>query len=241
MVTGGGSGIGRAIVLRLARNGAAIGVVDIRKDAAEATATEVRQKGGRAIPVVCDVSQSDSVTQAVAEIEENLGALGAQVNCAGIWQSRSFLDLTEQDWEAMMRVNSTGVFFCVQAAGKVMVPRKRGAIVNISSIGGRVGRPLLAHYVASKAAVISITRSAAHAFGPSNVRVNAICPGAINTPMFAKVDAQPSPSRPITQPNPLGRVGEPEEIASVTAFLVSDDASYVNGQSLNVCGGMEMD
>lgn len=243
MVTGAASGIGHAVTLRLADEGMAIGVVDNRRDGAEATVEAVRQRGARAIAVLCDVGCKDAVNEAVARIEGELGPLGAQVNCAGIWQSRSFLEITEEDWDAVMRVNAGGLFFCVQAAGRVMVPRKQGAIVNLSSaIGGRTGRPFHAHYAASKAAVISITRSAAVALGPHGIRVNAICPGAIDTPMFAQVLAQPQDViAPLLARIPLGRVGQPSEVASVVRFLLSDEASYVNGQSLNVCGGLQMD
>ena len=135
------------------------------------------------------------------------------MNCAGIWGSHPFLEISEEDWEAVMRVNSTGMFFCIQAAGRVMVPRRRGVIINTSSAaGGRTGRPFHAHYAASKAAVISLTRSAALAFGPHGVRVNAICPGAIDTPMFAKVAAQPQDIiAPLLARIPLGRVGQPSK------------------------------
>jgi NAD(P)-dependent dehydrogenase (short-subunit alcohol dehydrogenase family) len=243
MVTGAGSGIGRAVALRLAEEGMAIGVVDNRRDGAEATVGAVRQRGGQAISVVCDVGCREAVNEAVAKIEDELGPLGAQVNSAGIWQSRSFLEITEGDWNAVMRVNATGLFFCVQAAGRVMVLRKHGAIVNISSaVGGRTGRPFHAHYAASKAAVISITRSAALALGPNGIRVNAVCPGAIDTPMFTQVLAQPQDIiAPLLERIPLGRVGQPSEVASAVSFLLSNEASYVNGQSLNVCGGLQMD
>jgi NAD(P)-dependent dehydrogenase (short-subunit alcohol dehydrogenase family) len=243
MVTGAGSGIGRAVALRLAEDGAAVGVADNRPDAVDETVEAVRQRGGRAIAVLCDVGCRESVDQAVVKIESELGPLGAQVNCAGIWQSHPLLEIDEEDWEAVMRVNATGMFFCLQAAGRVMVPRQRGVIINTSSaVGGRTGRPFHAHYAASKAAVISITRSAALAFGRHGVRVNAICPGAIDTPMFAKVAAQPEDIiAPLLARIPMGRVGQPSEVASVVSFLISDDASYVNGQALNVCGGLQMD
>jgi NAD(P)-dependent dehydrogenase (short-subunit alcohol dehydrogenase family) len=189
---------------------------------------------------LCDVGCREAVYEAVARIEDELGPLEAQVNCAGIWQSCPFLELGGEDWEMVMRVNAAGTFFSVQAAGRVMVPRKRGAIINISSaVGGRSGRPFHAHYGASKAAVISLTRSAALAFGPYGIRVNAVCPGAIDTPMFARVREQPDEIiAPLLKQIPLGRVGQPSEVASVVSFLLSDDASYVNGQSLNVCGGL---
>jgi len=247
MVTGAGSGIGRATVLHLATQRVAVGVVDCRTQAAESTAAEVRQRGGQALPVVCDVREVRAVYEAVARIEESLGPLTAQVNCAGVWQTRDLLEITEEDWDLVMGVNARGLFFCVQAAGRAMLPRKLGAIVNISSVGGRVGRPLQAHYAASKAAVISITHSAAIALGPHGVRVNAVCPGVIDTPMWAQVIAERARREGKADPSailervPLGRVGTPEEVAAVTSFLISEEASYINGQCLNVCGGMETD
>lgn len=244
MVTGAGSGIGRAVALQMAQEGAVVAVCDNREVAIEETAEVIRKSGGgRAEPMVCDVSSRDAVYRAVAEIEARLGPLDAQVNCAGIWHTGPLLDLTEKEWEQVIRVNATGVFFCVQAAGQVMVPREHGAIVNTSSaLGGRTGRPVHAHYAASKAAVISLTRSAAQAWGPHGIRVNAVCPGAIDTPMFERVRAQPQDAiSPLLNRIPLRRIGQAGEVASVVSFLLSDCASYVNGQSLNVCGGLQTD
>lgn len=247
MVTGAGSGIGRSVALRLAGEGTAVGVLDNRGEAAEATVEEVSQKGGKAVAFVCDVRVVEDVERAISRLEQDLGPLDAQVNCAGVWQAKPFLELTAEDWDLVMDVNARGLFFCVQAAGRVMASRQRGAIVNISSVGGRCGRPLHAHYAASKAAVISITRSAALALGPQGVRVNAVCPGAIHTPMLSQVLADRTRREgdpdigSISARIPLGRPGQVSEVASVVAFLLSSEASYINGQSLNVCGGMEMD
>jgi NAD(P)-dependent dehydrogenase (short-subunit alcohol dehydrogenase family) len=243
MVTGAGSGIGQAIAIELGlEEGAAVAVIDNRELAAEATARTICQAGGRAIPILCDVSSQEAVCDTVERIETDLGPLEGQVNCAGIWMTSRFLELTPADWELVMRVNAFGVFFSVQAAGRVMVPRKSGVIINISSaVGALTARPFHAHYGASKAAVNSVTRSAAAAFGPHGIRVNAVCPGAIDTPMFSRVRAQPEEIiGPLLKQIPLGRVGQPSEIASVVMFLLSSDASYVNGQSLNVCGGLQM-
>lgn len=247
MVTGAASGIGRAVALRLAAEGAAVAVVDINGTGAEAVTAEVRRRGGRALAVPLDVRSVENIYSTVDAVERELGPLTGQVNCAGVFQLRPFLELTEADWDFLMAVNAKGLFFCVQAAAKVMVPRRRGAIVNISSVAGRGGRSVMPHYAASKAAVISITRSAALAFGPSGIRVNAICPGVIDTPMWAQVAAERArvggreDPKLIIERIPLGRIGRPEEVAAVAAFLLSEDASYVNGQAINVCGGLELD
>jgi NAD(P)-dependent dehydrogenase (short-subunit alcohol dehydrogenase family) len=247
MVTGAASGIGRAVALRLAAEGAAVAAVDVNGPGAEEVAAQVRRSGARALAVPLDVRRVEEIPSAVEAIERELGPLTAQVNCAGVFQLRPFLDLTEADWDFLMGVNAKGLFFCVQAAAKVMLPRGRGSIVNISSVAGRGGRPVMPHYAASKAAVISVTRSAALAFGPFGIRVNAICPGVIDTPMWAQVAAERTrvggreDPRLIIERIPLGRIGRPEEVAAVAAFLLSEDASYVNGQAINVCGGLELD
>jgi 3-oxoacyl-[acyl-carrier protein] reductase len=242
MVTGGGSGIGREVALQLGVDGASVAVVDVTQEAGEETVRSINHHNGTAAAIRCDVGCSEAVNEAVAQIERDLGKLTGQVNCAAIWKTSPLLAVAESDWNEVMRVNASGTFFCVQAAGKVMLPRGCGAIVNISSaVGARTPRPLHVHYGASKAAVISITRSAAAAFGPHGVRVNAVCPGAIDTPMFERVKAQPKDViSPLLARISLGRVGHPNEVAQVVTFLLSDRASYVNGQCINVCGGLEM-
>jgi len=247
MITGGGSGIGRAAALHLASCGAAIGVVDIGKRAAEAVAEDISKEGGMAASYECDVRYSEQIQDVLGKIEKSFGPLTAQVNCAGVYKTQRFLDVTEANWDFIMDVNAKGLFFCVQAAARSMIERRRGAIINMSSVAGRSGRPLNVHYAASKAAVINITRSAAKAFGPYNIRVNALCPGVIDTPMWQEVvrtkkDLQGREGvEGILESIPLHRIGSPEEVASLIAYLISRAGAYVNGQAINICGGFEMD
>jgi NAD(P)-dependent dehydrogenase (short-subunit alcohol dehydrogenase family) len=247
MVSGGGSGIGRATALRFASLGYQVAIVDVNEEAARAVAAEVEAYQGRALPIRCDVRNISEIVSAVQTIESHLGALAIQVNSAGIWMSQPFLEVSEGAWDAIMDVNAKGVFFCTQAAGRVMVTRGRGVIINISSIGGRGGRPFQPHYAASKAAVISITRSAAMAFRDHGVRVNAVCPGPIDTPMRQLAVAAAAELGGLAQfPGNLEQIvsspsASPETIVSAITFLASDAASYINGQALNVCGGLQMD
>lgn len=249
MVTGGGRGIGRAIALKLVAEGAAILVADVDAGGGAETARAIEGQGGKARFAATDVARPEASRAAVAAALEHFGRLDVVVNNAGVVRARPLLDVTEDDWDRTFGVNARGLFFCLQAAAREMAERGGGCIINMASIAGRWGRPLLSDYAASKAAVISITRSAALALAPRGVRVNAVCPGVVDTAMWAQIDREwgaavgAKPGEVLAgrvAGIPLGRIETPEDVAGLVAFLASDDAAYITGQAINVCGGLQL-
>ncbi len=249
MVTGAGRGIGRAIALRLAAEGAHILVAEVDRASGAEAAGAIEAQGGKARFVPTNVARPEESRAAVAAALGAFGRLDVLVNNAGVVRARPLLDVTEADWDRTFSVNARGLFFCLQAAGREMAARGGGSIINLASIAGRWGRPLLADYAASKAAVISLTQSAALALAPRKVRVNAICPGVVDTPMWAQIDREwgesvgAKPGAVLAErvaAIPLGRIQTPEDVAGLVAFLASDDAAYITGQAINVCGGLQL-
>ncbi len=263
VVTGAGQGIGRGIALRLAREGAAVVVAEFNPETAGDVAAEVQAQGARALSYPIDVTSPQALHRMVRDVTGAFGRIDILVNNAGAMQTKPLLDLTEDDWDRIVGVNERGLFFCLQTMAAQMiaqVPEEvkaaghaahgHGKIVNLSSISGRRGRPLAAHYAASKAAVISITQSAALALAPYNINVNAVCPGVVATPMWEQIDRERGrlfglkageAMAAFVDTVPLKRAGTPEDIAAAVAFLCSPDADYITGQTLNVDGGYEMD
>jgi acetoin reductase-like protein len=249
LVTGAGSGIGKAVCLRLARDGADIVAADLNAESARSTAEEVQALGRRALDVrvnVADVAQLQAMVDAAVA---KFGRIDILVPCAGVVQIKRMLDITEADWDRIYAVNTKGLFFTNQLVARQMVRQRSGAIVNISSVSGRGPRPVQAHYASSKAAVISITQTAAAALAADGVRVNAICPGVVETPMWDQIDREAAAELGIPMGEmrkqrlssiPLGRLETAEDVANAVAFLVSEDASYITGQTLNVDGGWHM-
>ena len=259
VVTGGGQGIGRAIALRLASEGANLALVDINLDSAEQVAGEVAQLGRRSMAVRADVTSRGDCERMVEQVAQGLGRLDVLYCNAGVAQAKPIFEISEKDWDRMFAVNAKGVFFTLQAAARQMLRQERfrpggprGKIINTASIAGRyVGgpsAPILLHYRASKAAVISITQSAAQALAP-DITVNAICPGIVETDMWKTIDEQWSYAEGWEQgeawrrriaPIPMGRPETPDDVAGVAAFLASADSDYMTGQSLNIEGGLVM-
>jgi acetoin reductase-like protein len=248
-VTGAGRGIGRAIALRLAAEGAQILVAEIDQATGAQTAGAIWAKGGKARFVATNVARPEDSQAAVAAAVAAFGRLDVLVNNAGVVRSRPLMEITEADWDRTFSVNARGLFFCLQAGAREMVRRGGGSIINLASIAGRWGRPMLADYAASKAAVISITQSAALALAPEGVRVNAVCPGVVDTPMWVQIDREwgeavgKRPGELLADRVggiPLGRIETPEDVAGLVAYLASDDAAYITGQALNVCGGLQL-
>jgi NAD(P)-dependent dehydrogenase (short-subunit alcohol dehydrogenase family) len=246
LVTGAGTGIGRAIALRLARDGWAVAVNDVEPDRADAVAAEVMALGVRGVAVVADVGDREAARRMVAETMATLGAVDLLVNNAGVCRLGALAEFSEADWRATFRVNVDGVFFCCQAALPHMLARGHGNIINLASWSGKAGAPYFGPYCASKFAVIGLTQSLAKEVAAQGIRVNAVCPGIVaGTEMRAHVDAE---SRALGRPTstdrvgwiPMGRLAEPEDVAGVVAFLVSDDARYMTGQAVNVTGGLWM-
>lgn len=250
IVTGAGSGIGRAIAIRLGQEGADIAVADLNTESAEDTAEEIRKLGRRALSVFVDLSQVGLIQPMIDRVAQEFGRIDILVNNAGVVQVKPFLDVTEEEWDRVIDVNMKGTFFCLQAAAKRMVEQGEGGrIINMSSISGRGGRADSSAYAASKMAIISITQSAALALAKDNILVNAISPGIVSTPMWDQIDEEraqlfgykPGTARAqLVEQVPIKRVSEPEEVAAAAAFLASPDASIITGQTINVDGGMEM-
>jgi len=251
LVTGAGQGIGRAIAVRLAREGFALALVDINAGALAGVQAEIEAAGGKALALPADLSAVAEVRRVMPRAAADLGGLDVLVNNAGRLITQSFLDVGEAEWDATLGLDLKTVFFAMQAAAQSMLAAgTRGRIVSISSISGRSGRPDQAAYAAAKAGVISLTRSAALALAPHGITVNAVCPGVVDTPLTQKLHEDRARAAGITPAEslarmlgriPLGRIETPEDVAAAVSFLCSPDASYITGQALNVDGGMEMD
>jgi acetoin reductase-like protein len=246
VVTGAGQGIGRAIAYRLATDGFSLVVADINEGALQDVKQELENLGAQALAIQADLTKLDEI-QRVIDRASKWGSIHVLVNNAGRVMITPFLEISEQEWDAIMALNLKTVFFATQFAAKHM--QAGGRIVNLSSISGRSGRPDQAHYAAAKCAVISVTQSAALSFASQGITVNAICPGVVETPMTSGIHqiragalgitAEESLARMVAK-IPLGYPAKTDDIAKVVSFLCSPDAAYITGQSLNVCGGMEM-
>lgn len=244
IVTGAGSGIGRAIALRLAHDETDVAVADVNPDSAVAVSNEVQTLGRRSLPLVVDVSKPEQVHGMVEQVVDEFGKLDIMVANAGVMRAMPAEQVTEDVWDWMMDVNAKGVFFCDQAAGIQMVKQGHGGrIVNAASVSGRRGFPNTSVYCASKFAVVGITQSFAMELAPYNITVNAYCPGIVDTPMWESLDRDlaniPGATRMSDEiaATPLGRVEYPEDVAGLVAFLVSPDADFITGQSIIQDGG----
>jgi meso-butanediol dehydrogenase/(S,S)-butanediol dehydrogenase/diacetyl reductase len=246
IVTGAAQGIGRAIARRLAGDGFAVAIVDINEGGLDEVKREIEALGAHVLALTADLTKLEDV-QKVTNRSAEWGQLTVLVNNAGRVSIRPFLEVTEEDWDAIMTLNLKTVFFAMQFAARLM--HAGGHIVNISSISGRSGRSDQAHYAAAKCGVISLTQSAALSFASQGITVNAVCPGVVDTPMTSGIHEiragalgirpEESLARMVAK-IPLGRLEKTEDVAGVVSFLCSPDAAYITGQSLNVCGGMEM-
>ena len=262
IVTGSGHGIGKAVALRLAHEGADIIVADIDIKSAEQTAQEILAVDRRAVAHSIDMADISQIRPMVERVVNDFGRIDILVNVAGVALTKPFMDITEDEWDRVLDVNLKGTFFCIQTVAAQMieqVPEKvrkagqaeksYGKIVNFSSISGRRGRELQVAYAASKAAIISVTQSAALAFRDYNINVNAVAPSVVPTPMWEQIDKDYSrilgmetgqSMKEFIERIPLKRAGSPEDIAAAVAFLCSSDSDYITGQTLNVDGGFEM-
>ena len=239
VVTGGASGIGRAICLQLARDGADISVWDLDGGGANDTVTMITEAGGRAIACVGNAAAADEIASSAARTRAELGPVTILVNNAGITDFRGFEDITEEMLERMLRINIMGPFLCTQAIIPDMLAAGWGRIVNISSSSAQTGASKMAHYATSKGGVIAFTKTLAREYASKGITVNNIPPGFVDTPMLRKspvdVDAEAASSN-----SPMGRPGKPEDIAAACSYLVSEAAGYVTGHTLGVNGGRVM-
>ncbi|MDP3064229.1 MAG: 3-oxoacyl-[acyl-carrier-protein] reductase [Chloroflexota bacterium] len=238
LVTGGSRGIGRAISLRLARDGARIAIGDIREEEGKRTVAEVEALGVEALFVSLDVTQQESAAAAAKQVVERWGRLDILVNNAGITRDKLLLRMTPQDWDAVLNVNLKGAYLCSQAVLQPMLKRRRGRIVSIASVVGIAGNAGQTNYSASKAGIIGFTKSLAREVASRSITVNAVAPGFINTEMVQTLSQEIQ--KQVLERIPLARFGTPEDVAGVVAFLCSEEASYITGHVINVDGGLIM-
>jgi 3-oxoacyl-[acyl-carrier protein] reductase len=237
LVTGAGRGIGAAIAGAFAKAEAEIVVADLDHRSAQQTADRLTGLGRRALAVTADVGVPAQVSQLFDIVRAEFGRLDILVNNAGVWFRKPFLDISDSEWDLVLTTNLKGTFLCTQAAARIMMPQKHGCIINIVSHAGLFySRGQGAHYAASKAGIIQLTRVLAFEMGPFQIRINAIAPGGINTAASPDVKPEATLSRESAS-NPLGRRGEPEDIAHAALFLASPMASFITGQTLVVNGG----
>lgn len=244
LVTGAGSGIGQASAVRFAREGAWVAVNDINETGVEETLSQIRSAGGEGMAVVADVSDSAKVNAMVDEVVAKWGTVDVLLNCAFFMTIGTMDTLTDEQWRSNFTVTLDGVFYCVRAVLPHMKKQKRGSIINISSGGGVRQEVTIGPYCAAKRTILSITETLAIENGRDGIRVNAICPGPIATPPLLAFVAQ-MPGRPgkgaeevYNEQLPMGRMGRPDEMASVALFLASDEASYVNGATIVADSGV---
>ena len=264
IVTGSGQGIGKGIATRLAQEGATVVIADYNAERAEQTAQELNPLVGSAVPYPIDIGDVDQIQEMVDSLVERYGKIDILVNNAGLLKTVPLFEITPHEWDWLQRVNQRGLFFCLQRVAQQMVEqvpqqvkdagvadKPYGHIVNISSVAGRSGRPMAAHYSASKWAVISITQSAAEYLAPYGINVNAICPGIVATPMWDEIDRTQAERHGMERGGwmqkltdeivPVKRIARAvEDMGAAVSFLCSDDADYITGQTLNVSGGLEM-
>lgn len=249
IVTGAGRGIGRATALELARLGADIVVAELDAGSADKTAALVQDTGRRAAVIPTDVTKRAELAAMVERTVAAFGRIDVLVNNAGIYRAAAVLDVTEEHWDAIMTINARAVFFASQAVLPTMIAARRGSIVNLASMAGKIGSRTNLPYNASKAAVVSITKSLALAHAADGVRVNCVCPGYVETDMWTAVAREQSALLGLTPEEfnkkrlesvPLGRMERPEDVAQVIGFLASPRAAYMTGQALSVDGGLVM-
>jgi len=236
VVTGAGSGIGRAIAREISRQGAGVVILEMNRDAGDDAVAEITETGGQAHLIEADVTSSEQVQAAFEEIARLFPRLDILVNNAGINRVGDYTDtVSDEDWHDSIGVMQTGVFFCMRAAGRIMVEQGSGTVINISSLRGFSPFPGRITYSAAKAAVIMMSRIAASEWGSRGVRVNTVAPGFMRTPMHELEDRDDAE---LLRAIPAGRIGEPEEVAALVAFLCSDAASYINGECITIDGGL---
>lgn len=249
LVTGAGRGIGRGIALRLAQDGADVVVNDVNLENLNKVAEEIKLLGRKSLAIVADVSKGNEVYGMVDQVVAEFGKIDIMVANAGIAQVKLVVELTEEDWDRVFAVNARGVFLCDQAAAKQMIKQKSGKIINCASIAGHSGFNMLAHYSATKFAVVGFTQALAKELGSYGITVNAYCPGIVGTDMWDLIDEKMGQYlglpkgetiKKYSELITLGRVETPEDVACLVSYLASSDADYMTGQSINICGGIVM-
>jgi len=241
LVTGAGSGIGRAIALALAREGARVAVLDVNEAGARDTVATIEKEGGQAHAYRADVTRKAEVEAAVASVIARWGTVHILVNNAGWDKVEPFIQSTEETWEKVLAINLKGPIICTRAVVDAMMKNGYGKIVSIASDAGRVGSTGEAVYSAAKGGVIAFTKTIAREMARHRINVNCVCPGPTDTPLFATIAADnPKLTESLKRVIPWGRLATPEDIAAAVVFLASDDGAYVTGQTLSVSGGLTM-
>ena len=248
VVTGAGSGMGRAIARGLAREGATVGVLDLREDAARSVCDELAADGAKAVPLTADISKRDQVVAAFDAFVDEVGSLDVLFNNAGFNKPMHLLDVTEENWHSIMDVNALGTLIGIQEGARRMIPRRTGKIINTSSIAGRQGYPSFAPYCASKFAVNALTQAAARGLAVHNITCNAFAPGVVDTPLWTQLDADLRSIGDAEQPGQAmsdfasgilrGRPATPEDIFGTALYLASADSDYLTGQVVIIDCGM---
>jgi NAD(P)-dependent dehydrogenase (short-subunit alcohol dehydrogenase family) len=249
IVTGAGRGIGRATALELAKLGADVVIAEVDQNNADTTAKLVKDAGRRAAVIPTDVTRRADLAQLAERTRSQFGRIDILVNNAGIYRAAATLDVTEEHWDAIMTINAKAVFFATQAVLPAMIAARRGSIVSLASMAGKIGSKTNLPYNASKAAVISMTKSLALAHAADGIRVNCVCPGFVETDMWNMVARDQSKllgqtpeefTRAREKSVPIGRMEKPQDVANVIAFLCTERAGYMTGQALSVDGGLVM-
>lgn len=242
LVTGAAAGIGRAVALRFARDGMAVGVLDINLEGAQAVASEIESAGGSAVALSASIADRAQVNSAVSKLRETFGPITVLVNNAGITGYARFQELTDEAWDRVMEINLKGTFIVTQVVLPDMEAAHWGRIVNISSSSAQTGAETMAHYSASKGGVIALTRTLAKELGPLGITVNNIPPGAVMNTVMSETTKHrfPISTEQLVQTLPVRRTGEPEDIAGACAWLVAEETGYVTGQTIGVNGGRVM-
>jgi len=240
IITGARRGMGRTHALALAKAGARVVVSDISQEDCEKVVKEINEMGGEALAVECDVTKKGEVEKIMKAAVAKWSKVDILVNNAGIVQFKPFTELTEEDWDKTIDINLKGYFLCAQAAAKEMIKQKSGVIINIASVAmGQVGVgfPGIIHYCASKGGIVAMTEALAAELAPHNIRVNAIAPGAIETPMMESAKQDPKMLEGIMARIPMHRFGKPEEVSNLVLFLASENSSYITGSTVVIDGG----
>ncbi len=245
IVTGGGKGIGQAIARRFAKEGAQVAIWEQDEEAAKNTAEEITRDGGSAIEVACDVTNPDSIASALRQTTEQLSVPAILVNNAGIAHVGTATNTSEEDFDRIMKVNAKGAFLCLQAVLPVMAENGGGAVLNLASIASKLGIAERFAYSASKGAILAMTLSVAKDFIEQGIRCNCVCPGRVHTPFvdgflekyYPEGEERDLKFKELSEYQPIGRMGKPEEIANLAAFLCSEEASFITGGAYDVDGG----